>query len=137
MSTIKHFTDLEVWQRSHLLFLDTLNIAEGFNRSKAKFLSALDIALGESNETENWLYKIWDANFLGTEEANARIEQAKVISRLLIALIHSLENKPNLPRYDGQLSTVNRKLLFTALHGRPSAVRANTIVRSSRFGVRG
>ena len=96
MSTIKHFTDLEVWQKSHALFLDTPNIAEGFNRSKAKFLSALDIALGESNETENWLYKIRDAHFLDTEVTNARIEQAKVISRMLIALIHSLEGKPNL-----------------------------------------
>ena len=113
MSTIKHFTDLEVWQKSHALFLDTPNIAEGFNRSKAKFLSALDIALGESNETENWLYKVRDANFLDTETANVRIEQTKIISRMLIALIHSIENKPNLSRYDRQLSTVNRKLSYS------------------------
>ena len=128
MSTIKHFTDLEVWQKSHALFLDLVadvdkfprrraaailtdqvlrsagsiggNIAEGFNRSKAKFLSALDIALGESNETENWLYKVRDANFLDTETANARIEQTKIISRMLISLIHSIESKPNLSRSD-------------------------------------
>ena len=102
MSTIKHFTDLEVWQKSHALFLDTLNIAEGFNRSKAKFLSSLDIALGESNETENWLYKVRDANFLDTETANARIEQTKIISRMLISLIHGIESKPNLSRSDRQ-----------------------------------
>ena len=70
---VRHFTDLEVWRRSHLLFLDLLNdldplpqkrsvailtdqilrsvasiganIAEGFNRSKKKYLNCLDIAL--------------------------------------------------------------------------------------------
>jgi four helix bundle protein len=83
---INHFTDLHVWRRSHQLFLDLLvdletlprrravdilvdqivrslgsvgaNLAEGFNRSRAKFLNSLDIALGEADETENWLYKL-------------------------------------------------------------------------------
>ena len=50
-----------------------------------------------------------------TEEADrrvvvTRIEQTKIISRMLIALIHGIENKPNLSRYDRQLSTVNRQL---------------------------
>ena len=71
---IEHFTDLEVWQVSHELFLEVLkdldglprsraaatltdqiirsigsigaNISEGFNRSKAKFLNSLDLAMG-------------------------------------------------------------------------------------------
>src|SRR5215213_1641945 len=79
---VKRFTDLEVWRKSHDLFLRLLleleslpnsrvatiladqcmrsigsvgaNIAEGFNRSKAKYLNCLDIALGEANEAENW-----------------------------------------------------------------------------------
>jgi four helix bundle protein len=55
------------------------------------------------NETENWLYKIRDAHFLDTETTEARIEQTKIISRMLIALIHGIENKPNLSRYDRQL----------------------------------
>ena len=80
---VQRFTDLEVWRKSHDLFLHLLfdletlpntrpatiltdqtvrslgsigaNIAGGFNRSKAKYLNCLDIALGEANETENWL----------------------------------------------------------------------------------
>ena len=71
------FTDLEVWRKAHALFLRPLiyleslpdtrlaviltdqsirslrsvcaNIAESFNRSKAKCLNCLDIALGEAN----------------------------------------------------------------------------------------
>ena len=70
---IRHFTDLEVWRKSHQLFLDLLreieqlphnraatiftdqllrsigsigaNIAEGFNCSQAKFVNSLSIAL--------------------------------------------------------------------------------------------
>ena len=100
---IKHYTDLEVWQRSHKLFLDIVedvdmfpnkraaniiadqiirssgsisaNIAEGFNRSKAKFLNSLDIALGEANETENWLYKIRDLRYIEIIIAETQIEE--------------------------------------------------------------
>ena len=46
------------------------NIAEGFNRSKKKYLNSLDIALGEADETENWLYKIRDAGFVDRNTAN-------------------------------------------------------------------
>ncbi len=100
---IKHYTDLEVWRRSHKLFLDIVedvdkfpnkraaniiadqiirssgsisaNIAEGFNRSKAKFLNSLDIALGEANETENWLYKIRDLRYIEIIIAETQIEE--------------------------------------------------------------
>ena len=75
-------------------------------RNQVEFLSALDIALGESNETENWPYKIRDTNFLDIETVNARIEQIKVISRMLTALIHGIENKPNLSRSNRYPSTV-------------------------------
>ena len=116
---IKHFTDFMVWQKAHALFLCLLkdvesfprrqvgfmltdqslrssgsisaNIAEGFNRSTKKFLSALDIAIGETNETENWLYKIRDAKLLPLATVNARIEQTKEIGRMLNGLIRSLD----------------------------------------------
>ena len=115
---VKHFTDLEVWRRSHQLFLDLLddldplpqkrsvailtdqilrsvgsvgaNIAEGFNRSKKKYLSALDIALGEANEAENWLYKFRDAKFVEHDTGNARIRECIEISKMLNGLTRSI-----------------------------------------------
>lgn len=119
---VKHFTDLEVWRRSHALFLamvtdleqlprnrtaaaliDQLvrslgsvgaNIAEGFNRSRAKYLSSLDIALGEANETENWLYKVRDIGYLPRESANSRIAECIEIAKMLNGLIRSIRSKP-------------------------------------------
>lgn len=40
------------------------------NRSKKKYLNALDIAVGEATELENWLYKLRDAGFLQKDLAN-------------------------------------------------------------------
>jgi four helix bundle protein len=118
---ISHFTDLEVWQKGHALFLELAddveefpakrvadilsdqllrscgsiiaNIAEGFNRSTKKFLSCLDIALGETNETENWLYKVRDNRLLPQDLANSRIERCREIGRMLNGLIRSLESR--------------------------------------------
>jgi four helix bundle protein len=98
---VVRFTDLEVWRQSHELFLDLLddielipprraavvlidqlvrslgsvgaNVAEGFNRSRAKYLASLDIARGEANEAENWLYKLRDGGFLPPERASAHL----------------------------------------------------------------
>lgn len=118
---IQHFTDFEVWQKAHALFLALLadievfpcrhgadiladqilrssgsisaNIAEGFNRSTKKFLNSLDIAVGEANETENWLYKVRDAKFLDAATSETRIEKTKEIGRMLNGLIRSIETK--------------------------------------------
>ena len=118
---IKHYTDLIVWQRSHKLFLDIVkdvdifpnqraantitdqiirssgsisaNIAEGFNRSKAKFLNSLDIALGEANETENWLYKIRDLRYIEIIIAENQIEETKIICRMLNSLIAKIKSR--------------------------------------------
>lgn len=118
---IKHFTDLEIWKRSHRLFVDLVkdvdefpnkraayiladqilrscgsigaNIAEGFNRSKARFLNSLDIALGESNETENWLYKIRDVGFIKEEVAEERLEEVRIISRMTASLIKKIKKR--------------------------------------------
>ena len=118
---IKHYTDLIVWQRSHKLFLDIVkdvdifpnkraantiadqiirssgsisaNIAEGFNRSKAKFLNSLDIALGEANETENWLYKIRDLRYIEILIAENQIEETKIICRMLNSLIAKIKSR--------------------------------------------
>ena len=114
---IQRFTDLDVWRKSHELFLHLLfdleklpntrpatiltdqslrslgsigaNIAEGFNRSKAKYLNCLDIAIGEANETENWLYKLRDSKFLDREKANAHVAETIQIEKMLAALHRS------------------------------------------------
>src|SRR6476659_9115756 len=111
---VKRFTDLEVWRKSHDLFLRLLadleslpstrvasiltdqcmrsigsigaNIAEGFNRSKAKYLNCLDIAIGEANEAENWLYKLRDSKLVTKEKANARIAETIEIQKMLSGL---------------------------------------------------
>jgi len=116
--SVKHFTDLEVWRRSHELFLELLkdvdplpqkrgvviltdqtlrsvgsvgaNIAEGFNRSKKKYLNSLDIAFGESSEAENWLYKFRDAGYLATDIANDRIRKTIEIEKMLSGLMRSI-----------------------------------------------
>ena len=118
---VNHFTDLEVWRKSHQLFLDLLgdldklprrrvvdslvdqiirslgsvgaNISEGFNRSKAKFLNCLDIALGEANETENWLYKLRDAGFLAKDKANTYVRECVEIEKMLGALMRSIRQR--------------------------------------------
>jgi four helix bundle protein len=119
---VQRFTDLEVWRRSHDLFLHLLfdldalpntrvvqiltdqsvrslgsigaNIAEGFNRSRAKYLNCLDIGLGEANETENWLYKLRDANLLARDQANAHVVEIIQIQKMLSALHRSI-SKPS------------------------------------------
>jgi len=122
MEKIKHFTDLEVWQMSHRLFIKALedvkefpnaigarivadqllrsigsisaNIAEGFNsKTTRKYLSYLDISLNSSAEAENWYYKVRDANWLDKNIINQRVETCTIICRMLNAMINSLEKK--------------------------------------------
>ncbi|HEY3391863.1 MAG TPA: four helix bundle protein [Lacipirellulaceae bacterium] len=118
---VQRFTDLEVWRRSHELFLCLLfdldvlpntraaailtdqsiravgsigaNIAEGFNRSKAKYLNCLDIGLGEANETENWLYKLRDSNLLVREKANGHVAETIEIQKMLSGLYRSISRR--------------------------------------------
>ncbi len=118
---VQRFTDLEVWRKSHDLFLHLLfdleslpntrpaailtdqtvrslgsigaNIAEGFNRSKAKYLSSLDIALGEANETESWLYKLRDSKLLSREKTNVHVAETIQIERMLASLHRSISRR--------------------------------------------
>jgi len=120
---VDRFTDLEVWRRSHELFLAVLNdleslthsraanvlieqtlraigsiganLAEGFNRSRAKYLNSIDIALGEANEAENWLYKVRDGRFLPPDQANQRIAELIQIQKMLAALSRSISRSPD------------------------------------------
>jgi four helix bundle protein len=119
---VEHFTDLRVWRMAHQLFLDLCrdlaeargslpgsviaeqllrsagsvgaNIAEGFNRTQRKLANALDIALGEANETENWLYKLRDAKVLSEETASERLRTILDIEKMLASLrIRILRNR--------------------------------------------
>jgi len=111
---VEHFTDLRVWRMAHQLFLDLCkdlagarastagsviaeqvlrsagsvgaNIAEGFNRTQRKFANALDIALGEANETENWLYKLRDVGALPKETVSERLRTVLDIEKMLASL---------------------------------------------------
>jgi len=127
VGAVQHFTDLEVWRRSHRLFLDALedikcfprneaariiidqlirsvgsisaNIAEGFNaRSTRQYINYLDIAKRTTGESENWFYKIRDGGFLEIAAAKKRITECTEISKMLQGLINSLEKNPRIYR---------------------------------------
>jgi len=119
MSGVHHFTDLIIWQKAHKLFLDLLtdldelprkrsatilsdqvirsagsisaNIAEGFQQSRRKFVHTLNIALGETNETENWLYKLRDAGFLAQDATRKRVDTVIEIRKMLLSLRGKIE----------------------------------------------
>jgi four helix bundle protein len=118
MMSVSHFTELEIWRRSHELFLRILsaveefpnskaakivadqvvrcagsvgaNISEGFNRSKKQFLNYLEIAKGSCYETENWLYKIRDAGFSQREKVNDLLREIIAINKMIHSLIKRL-----------------------------------------------
>jgi four helix bundle protein len=123
---IRRFTDLDVWRKAHRLFVDlcsdlkaeradvaqraigpqllrctgsiSANIAEGFNRSKKQFVNALDIALGEANETESWLYKLRDAKLLDPEVVADRLRTTVQVQRMLTSLKRRIAENPNAVR---------------------------------------
>lgn len=119
---VKHFTDLIVWQKAHILFLDLLkdleqchrnlavriiseqlirsvgsisaNIAEEFNcHSTKQYLYYLDITKRTIAESENWFYKLKDAKYLSEEVSDIRIKQCDELSRMVQGLITSLNRK--------------------------------------------
>jgi len=123
---IKHFTDLRVWRMAHQLFLLLLedaasrthrslarlvwdqllrstasisaNIAEGFNRSQRRFVNSLDIALGEANEAENWLYKARDAGLISRDTARERLGMVIDLEKMLASLKAKLAHRDDRAR---------------------------------------
>ena len=121
MRKIKRFTDLEVWRKAHILFLEIIdlvdkfpnrkaadvianqilrscgsigaNSAEGFNRSKKQFLNCLDIAKGSCYETENWLYKARYAKFIPRDVANNTIRSTIEINKMLHSLMRKISER--------------------------------------------
>ncbi len=123
MSGIEHYTDLSTWRKAHQLFLDILNeveeypssrgadvvaeqilrssssvsanISEGFGRSQKRFVNCLDIAQGEANETENWLYKVRDAGFLDRETVIELLKRTIEVQKMVAALKKNIRETPN------------------------------------------
>lgn len=72
------------------------NIAEGFNRSRKRYLNSLDISVGEAAESENWLYKLRDAGFIERQSSNTRIRECIEIQKMLHGLVRSISRaSPN------------------------------------------
>lgn len=123
---VRHFTDLRVWRMAHQLFLMLLedagsstdrlhvrlvwdqllrstasicaNIAEGFNRSQRRFVNSLDIALGEANEAENWLYKARDAGLMPRDTARERLRMVIDLEKMLGSLKAKLAHRDDRAR---------------------------------------
>ena len=119
---VRHFSDLKVWQKSHILFLDFMkdietlnnsvtsreiikqlvrsigsigaNIAEGFNsRTTKEYIRYLDIAKRTTAESENWFYKLRDSVLLKKTIADDRINNCVEISKMLQGLMNALSVK--------------------------------------------
>jgi four helix bundle protein len=66
------------------------NISEGFDRSKKQFLNYLDIAKGSCYETENWFYKVRDAEYLPRDAANSLVREVISINKMIHSLMRKL-----------------------------------------------
>ena len=121
-ATVKSFKDLIVWQKSHQLFLDiakdiqlfpknriawvitdqivkssasiSTNISEGFGRkTRADYEHFLIIARGSTTETQNWLLKCADLNYISKETLRLRDDDCIEILKMINSLIGSLRRK--------------------------------------------
>lgn len=57
-------------------------------------LNGLDIAIGEADETENWLYKVRDAGFIDQKIAVERLKMVIEIEKMLRTLRRKIEANP-------------------------------------------
>jgi four helix bundle protein len=121
-SKVRAFTDLVVWQKSHELFLRIVedvesfpkkraawvisdqilrssasissNISEGFGRkTRADYERFLIIARGSTTETQSWLIKCKDLQYISGETFSLRDGVCREIIKMLNALIGSLRRK--------------------------------------------
>ena len=56
-------------------------------------MNSLDIALGETNETENWLYKIRDLGLATEQTIQNRLKQVTEVRKMLLALSNRIQEK--------------------------------------------
>lgn len=123
---IRSFKDLTVWQKAHLLFLHLVkdvesfpktraatiltdqllravgsisaNIAEGFGRrAGAEYLHYLIVSRGSSTESENWLIKCRELNYLPEQVCREREALCQEVVKMLNAMIGALRRKAASP----------------------------------------
>lgn len=120
MATIKHFEDLEIWQKARelnkLVFKITCkekfskdfsikdqikraagsvmdNIAEGFERDGNKeFVNFLTISKGSCGEVRSQLYRALDFEYITQEEFNTLTNETVSLSERIGKLISYLKN---------------------------------------------
>ena len=121
---IKDFTDLDVWQKSHHLYLGiaedvklippgkgsrdlidqvlrssssiSTNIAEGFSSGSApEYCRYLTIALKTTGETRSWILKLGDSGMIQT--GKSRGDTCVEISKMLWKLRKSVARSPKTP----------------------------------------
>ncbi|MCD8291971.1 MAG: four helix bundle protein [Prevotella sp.] len=64
------------------------NVAEAqFAQSRPDFISKMQIALKEANETENWLTTLYDAKYLSKEEYNSIFHDNDEIISILVKIV--------------------------------------------------
>ena len=61
-------------------------------------MNALDIALGEAAETENWLYKARDAGLMMPETAKERLRAVIEVEKMLTGLKAAIAANENAAR---------------------------------------
>ncbi len=69
------------------------NVRESINaQSKADFMSKLNIALKESNETEYWLELLYETNYLTKEQYDSIINDNNNLTGTLINILKTLKS---------------------------------------------
>jgi four helix bundle protein len=109
MATIKHFEDLDVWQKARNLYEEIIkmasqevvrkdyrfcsqvksaagsvmdNIAEGFERdSRLEFIQFLSIAKGSCGEVCSQAYRAFDESYISGDGLDALVEQCRELGK--------------------------------------------------------
>ena len=72
------------------------NVRESRNaQSKADFISKLQIALKESDESEYWLELLYETDYITNEAFDSLMADNKELTALLTSIIKSLKNNNN------------------------------------------
>jgi four helix bundle protein len=69
------------------------NIAEGCGRHEGKeYIRFLEIALGSSNEVDNWLSVLSDAGLMPSETAHSLVQDNEEVTKMLTSMIKKLKS---------------------------------------------